>query len=213
MKNFGTSFIYKDSSSITSFQVKVSNSIIEVANKGYKIFDINPSLIGDDVEGNFSFVNCALRNSRLLNTLDVSLAQRVRERRSDALLVGSQCIVADRWVPVGTVLASGVRSLLRLDLSKDCVVELDLFFRKGEAPLIKSRCLENSATVFFEIGYVVLDSYCILLVKSEGNKIYPVVSDLLGTGLFMPTPSKEVCYSLEDYEIKEESEIVSIQKE
>ena len=49
---------------------------------------------------------------------------------------------------------------------------------------------------------MVKDSYCILLVKSEESQISPVVSDLLGTGLFMPTPSKETRYSLSDYEIK-----------
>ena len=57
---------------------------------------------------------------------------------------------------------------------------------------------------------MVKDSYCILLVKSEESQISPVVSDLLGTGLFMPTPSKETRYSLSDYEIKEESEIISL---
>ena len=87
---------------------------------------------------------------------------------------------------------------------------MDLFFRKGEDPLIKSYRREDSETVFFEIGYVVKDSYCILLVKSEESQISPVVSDLLGTGLFMPTPSKETRYSLSDYEIKEESEIISL---
>ena len=85
--------------------------------------------------------------------MDVSLAQRVRGRRQDVVLSGNQSVIAGEWMPVGAILASGEHSLLRLDLSKDCAVELDLFFRKGEDPLIKSYRREDSETVFFEIGY------------------------------------------------------------
>lgn len=208
LKDFGTSFLYKDPSAVTPFQVKISNSIIEVPNQGYKIFDINPILIGHDSEGNFSFVNCALRNSRLLNPLDVSLTQRVRSRRSDALLAAGRFASNNRWIPVGAIVASDARSLLRIDLSEDCSIELDVFFCKGERPRIKSRLMENSESVSFQMGYSVVGSYCVLLLKPVNGKISPVVSDILGTGLFMPVPSKEICYSLDAYGIKEESEIV-----
>ena len=119
--------------------------------KGYKIFDINPSLISEDIEGNFSFVNCALRNSRLLNTLDVSLAQRVRGRRLDVVLPGNQSVIAGEWMPVGAILASGEHSLLRLDLSERLRCRVGSFFRKGEDPLIKSYRREDSETVFSKL--------------------------------------------------------------
>lgn len=208
LKNFGTSFLYKDPSAVTPFQVKISNSIIEVPNQGYRIFDVNPMLVGQDREGNFSFVNCALRNPRLLNPLDLSLTQRVTGRRSDALLAESRFVSNNKWIPIGAIVASDSRSLLRIDLLEDCSVELDVFFRKGEKPLIKSRFMENSESVSFQMGYSVVGSYCVLLLKSVNGKISPVVSDMLGTGLFMSVPSKEICYSLEEYGIEKEADIV-----
>ena len=206
LKNFGTSFLYKDPSSVTPFQVKVSNSIIEVSKKGYKIFDINPSLISNDTESNFSFANCALRNPGRLNTLDLSLAQRMTGKRHAVVSPANKPIPANEWIPIGAILASEERSLLKLDLTKDCSVELDISFRKGENPLIITE-YKGSKTESFKIGYVVKDSFCVLLVKSEGSQLFPAVTDLLGTGLFMPTPSKETCYSLSDYGITEEAEI------
>lgn len=208
LKDFGTSFLYKDPSAVTPFQVKISNSIIEIPNQGYKILDINPILIGHDSEGNFSFVNCALRNPRLLNPLDVSLTQRVTGRRSDALLAGGRFVSSNKWLPVGAIVASDARSLLRVDLSEDCSIELDIFFKKGERPRIKSRFMENSESISFQMGYSIVGPYCVLLLKPVNGEISPVVSDILGTGLFMSVPSKDICHSLDEYGIKKESEIV-----
>lgn len=212
LKNFGTSFLYKDPSATTPFQVKISNSIVEVANKGYKILDINPSLIGKDIDGNFSFVNCALRSPQLLNPLDVSLAQRVRGRKSEVLLANDQPIASNAWIPIGAIVESDTRSLFRIDLLKNYAVELDVFFRKGDVPKIGYHLLEKTRNNSFQFGYVIKDSYCILLVKSMNDKSNPVVSDLLGTGVFMPTPSKDTCYSLDDYGVKE-SDIIPILKQ
>ena len=99
-------------------------------------------------------------------------------------------------------------SLLRVDLSEDCSIELDIFFKKGERPRIKSRFMENSESISFQMGYSIVGPYCVLLLKPVNGEISPVVSDILGTGLFMSVPSKDICHSLDEYGIKKESEIV-----
>lgn len=202
LRDFGTSFIYKDKGSVDPFQVKLSNSIIEVSKKGYKIFDINPEIIGKDVEGNFSFVNGALRSAQFLSPFDLSLLQRVRNKRSDAVLQADQYLPEKTWTALGTLVASPTCSLLRLDLSDDCAVELDAKFVKEDAPQIKYRMLNESKKQSFQIGYAVKDDFCVLFVKPKQGGLSPVVSDLLGNGSFMTTPSKDRAYSLTDYEIK-----------
>ena len=42
-----------DHKAATPFQAKMSNCIIEVAKQGYRIFDVGPEAIKNDVEGNF----------------------------------------------------------------------------------------------------------------------------------------------------------------
>ena len=134
LPDFGTSFLYRDHQAVAPFQVKMSNCIIEVAKHGYKIFDVSPEVIKNDVEGNFSFVNCTMRNSHLLSPFDFSLMQRLREKRCDALFVpeqatgGLQTVDSLQWYVLGAVLTSPYRNLLKLDLAKDCMVELDLLF-------------------------------------------------------------------------------------
>lgn len=207
LKNFGTSFLYKDHGAISPFQVKISNSIIEVAKQGYKIFDINPGLIGNDVEGNFSFVNCAIRSPHLLNPYDPALTQQVRGKNSDALFTHQE-IAKPQWYVLGALLTSHTRNLLRIDLAKDCAVELNCVFENGKVSLINSKLLENPDTVSFQLGYVVKDDYCVLLIKPGNGTIYPVVNDLLGNGSFMSTPSKNRSYSLADYNITDNPVII-----
>lgn len=203
LKDFGTSFIYKDHGSLSPFQVKISNSIIEVAKEGYKIFDVNPAVIGKDVEGNFSFVNGAIRSSQLLSPFDPSLLQRVRGRYSDAMFVPGECTLDSKWYVLGTLLASHSHNLLRIDLSKDCAVELDLSFDKGQVSLMSSKLVGKSSSISFQIGYIVKGEYAVLAVRQNRGIIYPVVNDLLGNGSFMSTPSKKKCYSLEEYGVTE----------
>lgn len=203
LKNFGTSFIYKDHGAIDPFQVKISNSIIEVAKQGYKIFDVNPEIIGKDVENNFTFVNSAIRSPQLLSPFDLSLLQRIRGERIDAILQPEQNVFSEQWVALGAILASPVRSLLRIDLSEDCAVELSLLFKKGEEPQISSKTIGATDNLSFQIGYSVKDNFCVLFIKSKQGAINPFICDLLGNGSFMTTPSKKRIYSLSDYEINE----------
>ena len=202
LQNFGTSFLYKDPMAITPFQVKMSNCVIEVANKGYKIFDINPALIGSDIEHNFSLTNCAIRNSKLLDPLDPSLSQRVRGKNSDILFGEDQSISTNHWIPIGAIIASNNYSTLRIDLPQNQSFDLDIVFREGDKPLIKKHGVNhNISNGSLQIGYAVKDSCCVLLVKTKDTNIQPIINDLKGTGLFMPPPSKASIYSIEDYNI------------
>lgn len=202
LKNFGTSLIYKDHVSSDPFQVKISNSIIEVARQGYKIFDVNTNIVRKDVEGNFSFVNCAMRSSHLLSPFDLSLLQRVKLKTNDAVLIPDQSLLEGQWTAIGSLLASPVRSSLRVDLTDDCAVELTIRFEQGKIPRIVSKIIGDANSLSFQIGYAVKDEYCILFVKPELGTIAPVVSDLLGSGCFLSTPSKTMSYSLSDYDVE-----------
>jgi hypothetical protein len=204
LKDFGTSFLYKDHGSTSPFQVKISNSIIEVARKGYRIFDVNPMLIGNDAEENFSFINCAVRAPHLLNPYDLSLSQHLKGKRSDALFAPGQCTLESQWYALGAILASPFRNLLQIDLSENCAVELDVRFQRGKNPQIGAQIHGSSDSVHFQIGYTLKDEYCIFFIKPRQGSIYPVVNDLLGNGSFMSTPSKNRCYGLTDYGIKED---------
>lgn len=203
LKNFGTSFIYKDHGAVEPFQVKISNSIIEVAKQGYKIFDINPGVIGKDVEENFTFVNCAMRTPQLLSPFDLSLLQRIKGKRSDAVLVADQRLPEGDWSALGAVLASLVHSTLRIDLTDDCAIELSVRFEKGKTPRINSKISGESNALSFQIGYAVKGDYCVLFIKPKYGSVNPFISDLLGYGSFLSTPSKNRNYSLSDYGITE----------
>ena len=208
LKNFGTSLIYKDHGSSDPFQVKISNSIIEVANQGYKIFDINPEIIGNDVEGNFSFVNSAMRSPHFLSPFDLSLLQRVKGKNSDAVLVSDQSMPDGCWSALGTVLSSPSRSTLRIDLTDDCSVELGIRFEKGKIPRINSKIIGDPTVLSFQIGYVIKDEYCVLCIKPKQDSVNPFVSDLFGYGSFMSTPTKDKCFSLTDYGITEDPVVI-----
>ena len=213
LPDFGTSFLYRDHKAATPFQAKMSNCIIEVAKQGYKIFDVSPEAIKNDVEGNFSFVNCAMRNSHLLSPFDFSLMQRIREKRCDALSApeqaagGLQAVDSLQWYVLGAVFASPYRNLLKLDLAKDGVAELDLLFAGGE-PEIHSRMLKSPDRTSFQLGYVVKDEYCILLLRTPRGKVYPAICDVLGNSCFLATPSKDRYYKPEDYGVDQDPVIL-----
>lgn len=208
LKNFGTSFIYKDHSSVSSFQVKISNSIIEVAKEGYKIFDVNPVVIENDVEGNFSFVNNAIRSPQLLNPFDLSLMQRVKGKYSDALFSPGKYVSESQWYALGASLSSYIPTRLRIDLSPDCVVELDLLFEKNQKIKIDCKLIKNSGSLSFQIGYVIKDEYCILFINPQKGDIYPIVHDLSQSGSFLSTPSKLKCYTAKDYGVTEKPVLI-----
>ena len=213
LPDFGTSFLYRDHKAATPFQAKMSNCIIEVAKQGYKIFDVSPEAIKNDVEGNFSFVNCAMKNSHLLSPFDFSLMQRIREKRCDALSApeqaagGLQAVDSLQWYVLGAVFASPYRNLLKLDLAKDGVAELDLLFAGGE-PEIHGKMLKSPDSTSFQLGYVVKDEYCILLLRTPRGKVYPAICDVLGNGCFLATPSKDRYYKPEDYGVDQDPVIL-----
>ena len=70
------------------------------------------------------------------------------EKRCDVLSApeqatgGLQAVDSLQWYVLGAVFASPYRNLLKLDLAKDGVVELDLLFAGGE-PEIHSRMLKS----------------------------------------------------------------------
>lgn len=108
-----------------------------------------------------------------------------------------------QWHVLGAVLASPYRNLLRLDLAKDCILELDLSFA-GSEPEINSRMLKETDKASFQIGYVVKGEYCILLLRACQATFSPVVGDVLGSSCFLSPPSKDRCYGPEDYGISQE---------
>ncbi|WP_352422872.1 hypothetical protein [Proteiniphilum sp.] len=209
LDNFGTSFIYRDKKITSTYpRVKLSNSIFTLRNKNYTIFDFNVPIIGWDVDEKYTFVNCEIENPHLLNPYDPSLLQRVRKTTSDAIIYTDLSGFDSEWHVLGAIITSPYRSLLKIDLRDDFTVDLDLRF-SGDHLKMNDHTIVNPQNEEFEIGYVVMDDYCVLLFKPKNElDLYPIISDKLGSGSYMPTPSKGQHYRLKDYNISEEPIVV-----
>lgn len=104
---------------------------------------------------------------------------------------------------LGSCTGFSISNLLRLDLAKDCILELDLSFA-GSEPEINSKMIKGEDQSSFQIGYVIKGEYCILLLRTCHGMLSPVVGDVLGSSYFLSTPSKDRCYGPEDYGIDQE---------
>ena len=201
--NFGTSFIFRDKQSTSPFRVKLSNSVFTIRNKGFTIFDFNVPLIGWDVDEKYTFVNCDIANSHLLNPYDPVLLQRVRNKTYDALLYTPLSYFDTDWHVLGAIINSPYRSLLRIDLRNNFTIDLDLNFTGGTLNLNDSKIV-NPENDKFDIGYVIQKDFCVLLFRPKQEKnYYPIINDQLGNGSFMSTPSKGQHYRLTDYKISQ----------
>ncbi len=199
LNNFGTSFIYQNGSS--SMQVKMSNSIITVRNKDFTIFDFNVPMIGYDIIERFSFINCTIENPLLLNPCDPVLLQRLRKSSSDAIVYTNHSRFDTDWTVLGALVTSPFHSLLHIDLKDGTGVDFDLKYEGDTLKVFDKKVVRHNGEEF-EIGYVVKGDFCLLLFKPNvAGDFYPVVSDKLGTGCFMPPPSKSKQYRLADYGI------------
>ena len=202
LPHFGTSFIYRDHSSIRSFQAKISNSVFHIKKHGYTIFDINPLLVGYDINENYTFINCHLINSHLLNTFDSSLLQKVRKKTNDALFSADTDNLITDWHVIGTLISSPFRSLLRIDLSETHSIELDITFNKNKTTLISSHHMDTNLNKHYQLGYIIKDNYCVLVLRSDFiETLFPVITDLRGNGSYMRTPSTDRLYKPIDYGI------------
>lgn len=200
LENFGRSFIHRDSSLTSSFRGKISNSIFHLRKGGYKIFDFNPSIVGYDTNEYFTFVNNTVNNPYHIDPYDASLLQKTRKKNSDALIFTNQDAFDTTWHVIGNVIMSPFRSKLRLDLGDLEAITLDLKFNGSTVSLINSEIIDPKNTLRFELAYTVKDGFCVLLFRpKEPGKFYPVISDLLGNGSYMSTPSKDKHYRLADY--------------
>lgn len=209
LDNFGSSFIYRDKSATSDMQVKLSNSVFTLKNRkgSYKIFDMNVPMIGWDVRETFTFINCAIENPHLINPYDPCLLQRLRKTTSDAIIFTDISNFDTEWHVLGALVTSPYRNLLRLDFDDNFVLELDAKFT-GTFDLIDYKIL-NSNNPAFQIGYVIKDDFCVLLFRPKASQnFYPIISDLLGNGSFMPTPSKDQHYRLVDYDITNEPIVI-----
>lgn len=199
LNNFGTSFIYQNGSS--SMQVKLSNSIITVRNNDFTIFDFNVPMIGYDANERFTFINCIIDafTPHSLNPYDPVLLQRLRKSSSDAIVYTSHSHFEIDWTVLGALVTSPFHSLLHIDVKDGVGVDLDLKYEGGTLKVFDKKVVRHNGEEF-EIGYVVKGDFCLLLFKPNvAGNFYPVVSDKLGTGCFMPTPSKDKHYKLADY--------------
>ncbi|WP_080904218.1 hypothetical protein [Parabacteroides sp. Marseille-P3160] len=205
LENFGSSFIHKDNESTVPFQVRISNSIFETTKVGYEIFDVNPLIISDDTKEDFTFINNVVKRPYLLNPYDASLLQGIRNKVNDDLVFMSQNYFDVEWHALGALIASSSLSMLRLDLSDECSVELDLKFNGNKVTLINSNIIgPNKDNLSFQIGYVIKNNRCVLFLRPNvGCSLNPIISDLRGNGSFMRTPSKDRHYHLIDYNINE----------
>ena len=204
LDNFGTSFIYQEKNSNSSMQIKLSNSVFTVRNKDFTIFDFNVPMIGWDVKERFTFINCTIENPHLLNPYDPILLQRLRKTTSDAIIYTDISHFDTDWHVLGALIVSPYRSLLHIDLKNELTIKLDLKFEGNNVLKTFQSEVLNSNNEEFEIGYVIKDDFCLLLFRprKEGN-YYPIINDKFGNGSFMPPPSKDRHYRLNDYGVSE----------
>lgn len=205
LPNFGNSFIFKDHSSNDSFQAKVSNSIFHVKKEGYTILDINPLLVGYDINDNFTFMNCHIINSHLLNTFDPFLLQRIKNKTSSVIISEGIDNNSLDWLVIGSLLASPSCTSLKIDISETHSIELDIKFNNSNVTLLGSRNLQSNQQKQYEVGYVIEDHYCVLFLKTDNlEKYHPIISDLTGNGSYMTPPSNEKIFRILDYKITSE---------
>lgn len=205
LDNFGTAFIYRDNAFTTPLQLKISNAMITARNTGFKVFDINTAIVGYDVSNFYTFVNSAVHNPHLVSPYDLSLLQKVRNMSSDALIFTNLNHFDTDWHVVGALVVSPYRSKLRIDLSDNEAVELDMKFEGGALKVIDRKLIGSLNNATLEMGYVVRGDYCVLVFRPKtATNYYPVINDLLGNGSFMITPSKDRHYRLADYGITTE---------
>ena len=202
LKNFGTAFIYRDSIANTPFQVKMSDCIIEVAQQGYRIFDVNPQMMANDLAQLFTFKNCAMRSAHLLSPLDLSLMQRVRRQIWDAVFSPNLHLPANEWCALGAVLCSSTRNVLRINIAPDYTIDLNIQFSDNNIK-INSKRSSNPDEEPFQLAYAKKGDYCILFIKAKQKLDTPIINDLLGCGTFLTTPTKNKRYGLNDYGIEE----------
>lgn len=200
LDHFGQSFLYRDSTAPSAFQAKISNSLFHIRRAGYKIFDVNPSMIGYDVNEYFTFVNSTVKNPHLIDPYDASLLQKTRKKNSDALVFTNLGTFDTDWHVMGSIIASPYRSRLKIDLANDEWFELNLKFNGSSVVLLDSMVFDPANVLSFDLGYIVENGFCILLFKPTQQKIYyPVINDLLGNGSYLTTPSRDKYYRLADY--------------
>lgn len=211
LDNFGDAFISRNGTSAKQFQAKISNSIFHIRKKGYRIFDIDPLTISNDINNNLTFINNTIRNAHFLNPFDGSLSQKIRGKYSDVLVSTGQKTDNNKWYVLGSLLPSPYRNSLRLDLSHDHAIELEISYNEGKAGLLRSNITDSEKKFPFTLGYVIKDNYCVLLLKSEPQSAFsPFISDLTGLGAFMATPSKDRYYHLSDYQIEGKPKLLFI---
>ena len=84
---------------------------------------------------------------------------------------------------------------------------LPLYLKKGIIDTEKTKTVTIALSKHaenVELGYIVSGHYCLLLVRAKTETyLNPIVYDLLGSGMFMPTPYKGKKYTLVDYGVDE----------
>ncbi len=205
LKNFGTSFIYRDNAERKPFCAKISNSIFEMSKVGYKIFDVHPMLPEDDLDNYFSFINNTRLRPHLTSPYDVSLSYRLSNKTSNALVLTSLNQFDTGWHALGALMPSVSQNKIRIELSSDCAVELCLVYKENKVELVDSQCIgANKDRLSFEFGYVIKNDCCVLFFKPQKEySLFPVITDLSGHGALLSTPSKDKHYRLADYDITE----------
>ncbi len=202
LPNFGSCFLYAGKTS-SNLKVKLSNSTFTVSNNNYKILDYPADLVGWDIAEKFSFFNCSVMYPERLSPYELTLLQRLRGIRADGLIWNFLSHYDTQWYVLGTVLTSPMQNHLEVELTDKLYAKLRFHF-EGEDIVLHDYKLEGKHAENVELGYIVSGHYCLLLVRAKTETyLNPIVYDLLGSGMFMPTPYKGKKYTLVDYGVDE----------
>ncbi len=197
--NFGTAFIYKEKRNDTKmFQAKISNSIIEAKNPGYKIFDLPPGIILN-AASNLTFTNATLRRAHNISPLCPSLMMRVRGKTYEASR--NKPVEYDRkWYALGAIAPGYSNNRLHIAFNPATAYEITVSFNGKSLNHSSKKLTRKPAGIQFK--FVEKDGYCIVLFKPEKKAVlFPEITDVLGNGNFMGTPDKGKSYLEKDYGI------------
>ncbi len=180
------------------FQARISNSIIEARNPGYKIFDL-PTNILLNAANNLTFTNATLRRAHNLDPLCPSLMMRMRGITYEALR--NKPVEYDKkWYVLGTIAPGYSNNRLHVAFDSATAYEITVSFN-GKSLNHRSRKMTRKP-MGIQFKFVEKNGYCIVLFKPEKKAVlFPEITDILGNGNFMGMPDKGKSYMEKDYGI------------
>lgn len=199
MKNLGKSFIYRDHEDKQQLMLKVSNCIFNLDGKpkGFRIFDIAPEIIWEDVNDRITFSNCLVNWPHHIHPTDPAHLLRFEHRTAQAVTQQAQVAKTDEWYVMAALAPSESRAELQFIFGESKMWLSGKF--DGERLTAEQPTTDSDAKEM-ELGWTVKDGVCLLCFRTKKEvRLRPEIIDLLGNAALMGTPHTTSLWTLKDY--------------